>query len=439
MKHSSKTRERDKFVIMAVVRQFGPLSRVNIHELTGIRPTTISFLVRELLDEGKLLETGLSNNPTGRKQILLRINPQQGFLVGIDYDAESVIVSTMDLTPSVKNTIQKAAKLDGGIKGLTQQLVSLTRKAIGQQDRESGPLLGIGIADPGLIDSHEGVSLLSSQIEFWRDVPLKKIFEPEFGAPFLLENGTRARVVAERALQSHETAQEMVYLEYGAGIGLGVISGGRLLRGHSEGAGEFGHTHLIENGPPCKCGSFGCLEAIVAAPALAARAKKAITEGSGSQILELSDGDPEQITGWTVLKAAKLGDKLAATLMEDLGKYLGMALANAVNLFNPSLVVLDQRLQLAGPGILDQIQRAVRRLALRHLTENLSFRFSALGGQAGVLGVGLLLLDRHFEIPSLKAPKFLIQSPPSHFSKRSFIQQDLLSSSGDTQSTRLDS
>jgi len=419
MKHVSSQKARDSAVVVDVVRRFGPLSRVDIHHLTNLRPGTISQLVRELLKEGRLQEAGPSDNPMGRKQIRLRFNEDCGSILGIEFDAEMVTAAVMDLHPRIRTLVKEDTRLDGGIDGLVRQLIACTRKVIRQSRVRTDSLRGIVLADPGLVDSRQGVSVISSTIEFWRAVPLKKIFENEFGVPFVLESNTRARTVAERTLGAGEMADDMIYIDYGTGIGLGVYAEGKLFRGRKECACEFGHTRVVENGPACKCGSFGCLEAVAGAPAIGTRVRKAVMEGAHSGVLESVGGDPANITGWSVFEAARLGDRLCSATVEDAANHLGLGLANLVNLFNPSLIVLDQRLQSAGQGFLDQVMRIVRRQALQRSSEDLEFRFSRLGSEAGVLGVAILLLERFFEIPVLKPPRFMIEPPAGKYSPAS--------------------
>jgi N-acetylglucosamine repressor len=397
----------DKAVILATLRRFGPLSRVEIGKLTRLRPNTVSTLTRELLSESEILEAGPNDNPTGRKQVLLRLNERRGLLAGVEFDSEGVIAVAMDLGPKVLSVVREAPHLDVGIQGLTNQLFACVRKAMAAGDVEGLPLLGIAVADPGLVDSRRGVSTMSSQISFWKDVPLTKMFREEFGVETLVESATRAKAVAERVLGAGEMADDMVFVEYGAGIGSAVITQGRLLHGQCGGAAEFGHTHVMEGGPPCQCGSFGCLEALAGSSALAARFRKIMRDGGSSIAARNADPETEQVTGWMVLEAASAGDKTCTAIVEEMGRYLGLGLANMVNMVNPSLIVLDPRLKLAGPLLLDQLARIVRMQALSHATENLSIRFGELGEEAGVLGAGLLVLDRLYEIPALKPPGFL--------------------------------
>lgn len=411
MKHITVKTQRDKLVVEAVVRRFGPLSRSDVHEFTDLQQSEISRLVRELLNEHRLLEAGRADNPLGRKQVLLRFNEDHQFVAGVGFDDESVLASVMNLYPRAKSEVREPTELKRGAAGLVEQLVSCTRKALEEAGVSANTLVGIGIAGSGLVDSRRGDFLMSSTVEFLKDVPLERIFEDEFGVPTVLENLTRAKTVSERRLGAGEMAEDMIFVEYGrTGIGAGVVINGNLVHGSGFAAGEFGHTHMTNGGPACKCGSFGCLEAVAGAAALEGRMRRAIAEGSGSEVLSAAGGDPARITGWMVLEAARNGDKASAALVEQVGTYLGLGLANLVNLFNPSVLVIDQRLKLAGDGMLELLRRVVNRQALRHATRNLAIRFGKLGHEAVVLGVGSIVLEKHFEIPALKLPRFMIES-----------------------------
>jgi glucokinase-like ROK family protein len=410
MKHVTNKSERDKIVIEAVVRRFGPLSRVGIHDMTSLRPSTISALVHELMTEDRLREVGRSNNRMGRKQVLLQLNEQYRQVLGIEFDDETILVTLTDLHPAIKSSLQEPAYLAGGSAGLIQQLMDCTRRLLKRSKLDKNDLIGLGIADPGLVDARHGITLTSTTIDFWKDIHLKDIFEKEFGVPVLVESKTRARAIAERVLGVGEMVSDMIYVDYGAGIGAGLILEGRLVRGHGWSAGEFGHTHIVQDGPACNCGSFGCLEALIGANAVESKVRKAISEGGRSSVTASAEGDEGKITIWKILTAAAQGDKICLAIAEQIQNYLGLGLANLANLFNPSMIVLDRRLSLAGDNLLDQIARVIKRQALSQATEDLSVQYARLGNDAGVLGLALMILERHFEVPALKLPKFMIES-----------------------------
>jgi N-acetylglucosamine repressor len=413
MKHVSTKAERDRHVIEAVVRRFGPLSRVMIHDLTHLELSQISRLVKELLQQGRLVEEGRGNNPLGRKQTLLRLNDDFRFVLGVGFDDEKVTAAVMDIHPRVRARVEQPTRLDRGWQGLEDQLFACCREALEKARVSLDSLIGIGIAGSGLVDPTTGAMEMSSTIEFLEQAPLQEVFEREFGVPAVVENLTRAKTVAERDIGAESLADDVIYVEYGrTGIGAGILVGGKLVYGSGCAAGEFGHTHMVDDGPACKCGSFGCLEAIAGAAALEARIRKAVTEGSSSIALSLAGGCAGNITGWTVLEAAQQGDKTCSAILEQAGRFLGLGLANLVNLFNPSTLILDQRLALGGQGLLEQITSVIRRQALSFSTRHLEVRYGKLGPEASVLGMASIILERHFEIPALKPPRFMIETIP---------------------------
>ncbi len=409
MKHVTEKKKRDRAVIEALVRRYGPISRAEIRELTHLRWSVVSPIVRELLREGKFLEVGPSSNPLGRKQTLLQLNEDQGFILAVAFDAESVSAAVTNLRPHIKSKVTQSANLTGGVDGLLSQLVRCAHEALQQTGIPREKLMGTGIADPGLVNVQEGISILAASMDFWKNVPLKRVFEEEFGVPLILESSTRTQALAERVLGAGEDAEDMIYIEYGKGVGAGIMTAGKMLFGHDWIAGEFGHIPMLENGPACNCGSFGCLEALVGLSAVEARCRKAIQEGSKTRALEIAHGDPTKVTGWTVLEGSKLGDKTCVAIVEELVKYLGLGLSTLVNLFNPAIIILDHRLGLAGEIFLEQIARAVKKQALGNATANLKFCYGVLGSDASLLGAALTVLEKTYEIPALKPPRFMIE------------------------------
>jgi predicted NBD/HSP70 family sugar kinase len=391
-----KKSQRDKSLIEALVYQRGPISRVGIHALTNLRRSTISLLTRQLLSEGKLIEAGPSDNPLGRKQILLELNRKFGFLVGVEFDDEQVTAGVMDLQPAVTRVISEPTDLSHGKEGLLRQLQSAVRRVVAASRLPWNKLLGIGIADPGLVDTRRGVTTSSSTIDFWNDVPLTSTFEKEFKVPVLVESKTRAKAIAEQMLGVGQREPNMIYLDYGTGIGAGVIADGKLLYGHNCGVGEVGHTNMVRSGPTCKCGSNGCLEAVAGADAVENRTRKALSEGVSSRLLGMAQEDPSRITVWLVLEAARAGDKMCWNIVAEIAEEIGVAMANLVNLFNPSMIVFDQRLSATGDEFLNLISRVVKSNALAGSASGLALRFATLGREAGLLGVGLQILDRRF-------------------------------------------
>jgi len=402
-----KKSQRDKHWIESLVRTRGPISRVDLYKLTNLRRSTISQLTRELLSEQKLLEIGLSNNPLGRKQILLQLNHKFGFVVGLEFDDEIVTAGVMDLQPVVTHVISEKADLSHGQQGLIRQLMSAVRRVITSAGLPWSQLLGIGVADPGFVDSRRGITMSCSTIDFWKSVPIKEIFEREFNVNTVIESKTRAKTIAEQLLGVGEKQTNMIYIDYGTGIGAGIVVDGQLLYGQNCGVGEVGHTSIVKSGATCKCGSSGCLEAHAGANAIENQIRKALADGVTSQVLSMAQQDPARISVWLVFEAARAGDKVCWNIVAEMAENIGIAIANLVNLFNPAMITFDQRLNVLGDEFLNLISRVIRSKALAESSSELSLRFAALGREAGLRGVGLQVLDQHF---SLEVPP----PAPSH-------------------------
>jgi len=397
MARVSKRGEHQKRVIEALTRKFGPISQIGIYKLTKFRRTTISELTRQLLSEDRIVVVGRSNNPVGRKQVLLQLNERHGFVVGVEFDDEKIVAGVMDLHPTILHQVSEPTDLNHGKEGLLAQLQKCTKRVIHESGVSPNAVIGIGIADPGLVDSRRGVTVLSSTIDFWHDVELKQIFEQEFDIQTVVESKTRAKTLAEQMLGADKPLENLIYLDYGAGIGAGIVVDGKLLYGHSCGVGEIGHTRINDDGPACKCGSIGCLEAIAGTAAVERKVRKALAEGAISQVTALSENSTN-VTTQMVLQSASNGDKLCGNILSELARDLGVALANTVNLFNPSDIVLDRSLKSGGKLLIDQISHVIRGHALSSFTDSMVLRFSELDEMSGILGLGLVVLEKHFEI-----------------------------------------
>ncbi len=399
MKRGSAKIDLDLKLVESLIRRHGPISRATIYGLTGIRPSATSQIVRQLLHEQRIVESGVEEGGLGRKGVLLRLNEAFGCVGAVEFDDERVVAGVTNLALQITHVACAPTVLDHGPSGLIRQLADTLKRALEESGIDRQSLKGIGIADPGLVDSRTGTTVTSSTIGFWKDVPLRRIFEEEFGLPVLVETRTRAKTVAERTAAG-EGAETMIYVDYGTGIGAGFFVDGRLLYGQRSAAGEFGHTHITEDGPACNCGSFGCLEAIAGLRAVEVRVRRAVAEGGNTDLLAKAGGDPSRITGWMVFEGASRGDKISINIVAEVGRYLGLAIANLVNLFNPAVVVIDSSLRAAGQDFLDQIIAVIRRQALREFSEHVEVRYARLTENAGVLGAAAMVLDRYYEVPS---------------------------------------
>jgi glucokinase len=250
--------------------------------------------------------------------------------------------------------------------------------------------LGVGV--PGLVDPGRGESVFSPNLR-WRNVPIAEELSQRLKVPVYIDNDVRAGALGELSHGKARGCRDFVYLAIGTGIGSGVYIDGRLLQGPKWSAGEVGHMILWPEGPVCSCGTRGCLEALASASAIAREARKALASCPESILMEWSGGEIERIDALQVALADQAGDTLATRVMDNALRWLGIGVANLVNIFNPELVVLGGGVSMMGERMLRAVENQVSSLAMPVQRQYVRIALSSLGDRAGVLGALELALN----------------------------------------------
>lgn len=387
----------NKSAILNVIRLQGPISRAEIAKLTGLTPPTVTNLVGELILANLVAESDLGESTGGRKPILLRINTDAFYVVGVFAGSKRVKAVTATLDGQVLRHVERKYPATP----TPEQFLITVADAVEQVMNETNPRkegLGIGVGMHGLVDPQEGISIFAPHLNL-RNVPVKAYLEQRFNLPVELENDVRALAMGESWFGLGQGLADFVCVYVGTGVGAGIILDHRPYRGVSFTAGEIGHTTIDINGPKCSCGNYGCLETMAGGQALVRRAQQAIRLGRQSLIEALAGDDLEQITGEIIHQAALQGDDVAIEVLADTGRYLGISLANLINLFNPSRIILSGGVSRAGEFLLDPLIEAVNKRALATPAKAISIMISELGPHAMAIGAFTLILHRLF-LPS---------------------------------------
>ena len=243
----------------------------------------------------------------------------------------------------------------------------------------------IGVAVGGPLDSAAGVVYSPPNLPGWDGVGVKAFLEGEFGLPTYVENDANAGALAERAFGAARDCDNVVYLTLGTGIGGGIIVEGKLFRGTTDDAGELGHATIVPDGPECLCGKRGCLEALVAGPAIGARARRMADADPGSIMNVLASHELGGITSQTALEAARQGDKSALEVWRETGYYLGIGIGNLVQTLNPEIVVLGTIAVHARDVLMDHVKASAKQHAWPRAWEAVRIAPAKLGTQVGDL------------------------------------------------------
>ncbi len=205
-----------------------------------------------------------------------------------------------------------------------QMMKERIRLVIKQSRAEIDSLIGIGVAMHGLVDPQNGVAVFAPHLNL-ESIPIKDELEQEFNIPALVENDVRTLALAESWYGEGQGIANFVCISVGLGVGSGIVLNDEVYSGMFHTAGELGHTVIDINGPRCRCGNYGCLEAYVSESAILSRVQKAIRLGKETLITAWLDGDSHLLTIEMIFTAAEQGDQLALEVLEDAGRYLGIA------------------------------------------------------------------------------------------------------------------
>jgi len=284
---------------------------------------------------------------------------------------------------------------EAGASDVLDRLVAQAERTITQTTREvpGAEIIGVGVGAPGPLDTRSGIVLLTPNLG-WVNLPLRRIIHDRLGLPAALDNDANCAVLGEWWVGAARGSRTAIGITIGTGIGGGLILEGKLYHGASDVAGEIGHTTIDTEGRRCKCGNYGCLEAYASGPNIALRAIEALEAGAESRLPEHVGGELRRITAQTVYEAAQDGDELALEVVNDTAKFLGVGIANLLNVFNPEVVVICGGVTLAGDHLFVPLRREVARRAFKPAVQACRIVPGALVGTAGVYGAAKTFIDQ---------------------------------------------
>jgi len=395
--NSKYVKKLNRMAVINMIKEHEPISRRQLAKVTGLTPPAITGIIRELLDMGIVREVGLDKSRGGRRPVKLCFNPDAGYVVGVEVTRFESFIGTANL----KNdpTDFRMAKIDmtdpeTGIK----QLATAIKQVISEKEYIQKTFLGVGVAFPGLLNIYEGSVKRSINLgRRWDSFPVREILEKELKLQVLIENNSNASALAERWFGGGTDCKDLVYINLGEGISAGIMMNDRILQGARGYAGEIGHMSIQEGGPLCNCGNRGCLESICGIPALVRRAKAELPVISDDDVLKRAWVDNGKISIDDLIKSANLRDSYSWELLKQMSIYIGKAIANVVNFYNPKIVFVGGKMAVAAEYFMDVIRETVNTHAFPEIALSTDIQISSLKEKSGVMGACALVLRHLFK------------------------------------------
>lgn len=351
-------------------------TQAELARATGLAAATVSTIVRDLARTG-LVET---QPGSGRRGTLVRLSRAAGLVVGVDVGHGHLAVALGDLSGRVVAERRRRIAADLGASDALGLAAALLDEALYETGHTMREVRTVGLGLPAPVTDR--LVQTSAILPGWVGVHPAEVARRQFDRPVEVDNDANLGALAEHRVGAALGDDDVVYVKASSGVGAGLLVNGQILRGANGTAGEIGHLTLDEQGPVCRCGSRGCLEAYT----------------STESLLALIEAQVPGATVDDLVGTASSANVAAARLIEDAGLHLGWGLASVVNLLNPGVIVIGGELARAGAPLLDAVRSGLRRHALPDVAGT-PVRLSAFEDRASVVGALLLAADATELVP----------------------------------------
>lgn len=349
---------------------------------------SITKAINELIKEGFVVEEGYAPSSGGRRPLMYNINAKAMYILAVAMDQLSARLQLIDLQ---NNPVAEMATVD--IKLLNNEealptLINSLNDYIAESGIPKNKIAGIGIGMPGFINAVEGINYTYLDAG---GQSLSDYISQKTGVATYIDNDSSLIALAEQKFGIAKTQQEVMVINLGWGIGLGMIIDGKIFRGYNGFAGELSHIPLSDDGALCTCGKRGCLEAEASMLVVAEKAEEGIKNGRVTS-LKTTQGN-FKLMGDALMDAANQGDQFALELLSDAGYKIGKALAILIHIMNPANIVLSGRGAKVGKILLAPIQQALHKYCIPRLASGTELLISSLGFDAELIGAAVLVME----------------------------------------------
>ena len=382
-------------MVLDAIRAAGTISRVELTQTTGLTGATISTVVRRLINDGLVVESGRGESTGGKPRVLLQLEPSSRYAIGINLDHAGIHFAIADLGGSIVSSATLPGAGSDNPRAVLTRTMHDVDAALEAAGIDRAKVLGIGFVSPGPIHLPVGMTFVPPFMQPWADFPLRETVAELSGLPVLLENDATASAIGEYWVGGVEHTTAFGTLFLGTGIGAGVLVNGAVYRGASSNAGEIGHVCVDVSGPLCWCGSRGCVEAIAGPGAVVQQALALGVELPGSSVAERFAA---------LVEAARRKEEPARELLDRSAQVVAVAAQTLANIMDLGYIVLTGPvIALAADVYEPAVVARLKGAFFARLNHRIRIGVSANAAQAAAVGGAALVL--HTELaPRLPGP-----------------------------------
>ncbi|WP_088186483.1 ROK family transcriptional regulator [Desulfosporosinus sp. FKA] len=338
---NTKIREDHKRIILNFIRKHKTVSRTDIYKMTHISKPTVTRIIEDLLASKVIRESGLGDAGIGRRPVNLELNASAYYAIGVNISKRALNIHMVDLSMNVVGRKTVSLNFICNNEQFIETLIKAIKELINESRIDFNRILGIGVGARGMVNYQKGIIVDFSPSRTLHNITIKEHLENEFKLKVFLDNNAHTRVLGEYWYGYGIGYKDVVYIICNEGIGCGVITEGRIVRGKNNATQGLGHMKVDINGRQCSCGSFGCIESQCSTEAIEEIAKEGLRRGRKSILTERVDRDYESLNYKIICQCAEEGDLFSLQLLEEAARYLSTGISNLVGVFNPEIIILS--------------------------------------------------------------------------------------------------
>lgn len=384
----------------------GTLSSADLSAIAQKNIQITSKAINELVDEGSVLAAGYAHSTGGRCPQLFSLKPGLMYVVAVAMDQLTTRISLLNMENNFVGEVRELDFILSNQSTLINELAGHLNQFILDSGIPKSKIAGIGIGMPGFVDSEKGINHSFLKVQ---EGSIVSILEKITKLPVSIDNDSSLIALAEFKIGAAQGKQNVMVVNIGWGIGLGMILNEKLYRGNDGLAGELSHIPLFTNDKICTCGKMGCLETETSLLVVVEKAIRGLSEGKPSILKNLNPENVEEAAE-LILNAAIQGDIFAVELISEAGYNIGRGIAILVHILNPKTIILSGRGSIGGKLWTTPIQQALNEHCIPKIAENLNTEISTLGSLAELYGAAALVMEHYDEVhPKTKTSNTLIQ------------------------------
>lgn len=357
--------------VYRLIDQHGPISRIQIAEISSLAPASVTKITRQLIERGFIKEVAQQESTGGRRAISLTSKCSPFHSIAVRLERDKIELALFDLSGKLLATHDETFHYPDQ-KTLIEGLLEHLHRFLSTHQNKVKELIAVAISLPGLVDAETGVVDYMPHISIDK-LPLSELISKEFAVQCFIGNDTRSQALAEHYFGVSKQYLDSLLVSVHNGAGAGIIVNGQIFLGHNRNVGEIGHVQIDPLGKKCQCGNFGCLETVASNSAIIEHITQLLAQGQQSSLQ-----NKNKITIEDVCQAALAGDPLAQLVLINVGHHLGKAIAMTINLFNPQQVVISGEITAAQSIIFPAIKRCIENQSLTNFHQNLPIDAAAL-------------------------------------------------------------